>query len=145
MLVRRLERETIARLQRLMVAWVAPSPPASPRPAELHAPVTVLFGHECLAPIENGRDGARVCRNLGGCLACPGLVVPLDAERFARVIQAQRHLLEARDRIDTQRWALFYAASLTVLEHDLLPTFPATLRRRAEALAKTLPPLADIE
>jgi len=143
--VRRIERETISRLQRLMVAWVTTPSDASPNLAESHTPVTVLFGHQCLAPLENGSGGPRVCRNLGGCLACPGLVVPLDAERYARVIQAQRHLIEARDRVDAQRWALFYAPSLRVLEQDLLPAFSATLRHRAEALVRALPPLPEIE
>ncbi len=142
--VRRMERETIARLQRLMVAWVT-APAADAVPAPEHAPVTVLFGHKCLAPVENGPTGPRVCRNLGGCLACPGLVVPVDAERCARVIQALRHLTAARERIDVTRWALFYAPSLAVLENDLLPVFPAAMRRRAEALADRLAPLPEIE
>ena len=142
--VRRMERETIARLQRLMIAWVA-APAADTVPVPEHAPVTMLFGHKCLAPVENGPAGPRVCRNLGGCLACPGLVVPIDAERCARVIQALRHLTAARDRIDVARWALFYAPSLAVLENDLLPAFPAAMRRRAETLADRLAPLPEIE
>lgn len=142
--VRRMERETIARLQRLMVAWVvAPEPEAVP--IADHAPVTALFGHRCLAPVEAGATGPRVCRKLGGCLACPGLVVPIDVERCARVMQAHAHLIEARERIEGPRWSLFYAPSLAVLENDLMPAFPSTMRRKASALIPALPPLPEIE
>ena len=71
--------------------------------------------------------------------------MPLDIERFARVLQARRHLLAARDQIDPVRWALFYAPSLHVLEHDLLPAFPTGLRAQAEQRAALLPDLPDLE
>lgn len=140
---RKLEQETIARLQRLMVAWV--SGPDREQPTR-HGPVTALFGHRCLAPVEKSRDGdPSLCPRLRGCLACPGLIVPLDVERFARVLQARRHLLAARDQIDPVRWALFYGPSLHVLEHDLLPAFPAGMREQAEQQAALLPNLPDLE
>ena len=140
---RKLEQETIARLQTLMVAWV--SGPDRKEPAR-HGSVTALFGHRCLAPVEKGGDGnPRLCPRLRGCLACPGLIVPLDVERFARVLQARGHLLAARDQIDPVRWALFYGPSLHVLEHDLLPAFPAGLREQAEHQAALLPDLPDLE
>lgn len=140
---RKLEQETIARLQALMVAWV--SGPDREEPAR-HGPVTALFGHRCLAPVEKGGDGEpRLCPRLRGCLACPGLIVPLDVERFARVLQARQHLLVARDQIDPTRWALFYAPSLYVLEHDLLPAFPAGLTAQAEQQAALLPDLPALE
>lgn len=144
---RRLERETIARLQRMMVAWVtAPEQEETSAPANISGPVTALFGHRCMMPLEaNGTGGTRVCRHLGGCLTCPGLIVPLDAEHCARVLQAQRHLLDARDRIDADRWNLFYAPSLRVLDQDMLSVFPANLRDEAEGLARRLPALPDIE
>jgi hypothetical protein len=105
-----------------------------------------LFGHRCLAPVEQGADGnPHLCPRLRGCLACPGLIVPLDVERFARVLQARRHLLDARDQIDPARWALFYAPSLQVLEHDLLPAFPPDLREEAEQRAAMLPDLPELE
>lgn len=101
-----------------------------------------LFGNNCLTPAT--KDG-RVCPKLGGCLACPGLVVPLDAEHLARILQARAHLEEARDRIDSQRWTLFYASSLRVLTDDLLPAFPAEMTAEAERVAATLPPLPELE
>ena len=144
--IRRLERETITRLQKLMVAWVTRSERNLPAPALEDRPVSALFGHQCLQPVELGEEGRpRVCRHLGGCLTCPGLVVPLDAERFARALQAYRHLLAARDLIDARRWSLFYAPSLRALEQDLLPAFPQHLTEQAEALLQTLPSLPDLE
>ena len=144
--VRRLEQETIARLQRLMVAWITAPDANLTGGIAVYAPATALFGHRCLAPAKPGTDGRpRVCHHLGGCLTCPGLVVPLDVERLARVLQAQRHLLAARNRIDAARWALFYAPSLQVLEQDLLPAFPTALHSRAKELAGMLPDLPDIE
>ncbi len=142
---RKLERETIARLQKLMVAWVTAPPPARAERAS-DAPVMALFGHQCLAPMDERPDGGhRVCRHLGGCLTCPGLVVPLDAEHLARLLQAYRHLLDARERIDGRRWSLFYAPSLTVIEQDLLPAFPDDLHMEAERRIDALPALPDIE
>ncbi|MDX8535942.1 hypothetical protein RFM41_33795 [Mesorhizobium sp. VK25A] len=137
----RIERETIARLQELMLAWVIPRPVA-PSGAGERQTASVLFGNDCLAPV-SGAGG--LCPKLGGCLACPGLVVPLDAEHLARILQARAHLEEARDRIDPQRWALFYASSLRALTHDLLPDFPDELLPKARRIAATLPPLPDLE
>ncbi|WP_339444744.1 hypothetical protein, partial [Pseudomonas hunanensis] len=98
------------------------------------------------APIEKGGDGnPHLCSRLRGCLACPGLIVPLDVERFARVLQARRHLLAARDQIDPARWALFYAPSLQVLENDLLPAFPPGMTEQAEQQAALLPDLPELE
>ncbi|MBB4152013.1 site-specific integrase [Sphingobium scionense] len=144
---RRLERETIARLQRMMVTWVI-APKQATKSASVHGsgPVTALFGHRCMMPLEaNIGNGMRVCRHLGGCLTCPGLVVPLDAEHCARVLQAQRHLLESRDRIDAERWNLFYAPSLRVLEQNLLPAFAAEILSVAAQQIHRLPALPDIE
>ncbi|MBF5088481.1 site-specific integrase [Novosphingobium sp. NBM11] len=144
---RRLERETIVRLQRMMVAWVmTPEPEEGDTSLPGPGAVTALFGHRCMMPVESdGAGGKRVCRHLGGCLTCPGLIVPLDIDHCARVVQAHRHLLASRDRIDAERWNIFYAPSLRVLEQDLLPAFPAKLHKDAEQLADSLPALPDIE
>lgn len=139
--VEKIERDTIARLQRLMLAWVMPVNPQNGDIGEMPM-ATALFGNDCLAPAT--KDG-RVCPKLGGCLACPGLVVPLDAEHLARILQARAHLQEARDRIDSQRWALFYAPSLGVLTDDLLPAFPTELMAQAQQIAAALPPLPELE
>lgn len=147
--VRRLERDTIARLQSLMIAWVAgeTSPPRrrNPQPSS-EMPATALFGHNCLHPAENtcGRSG-RICPKFGGCLACPGLVVPIDPEHLARIVQAMRHLEVARESVDPIRFSLFYAPSLQVLTQDLLPAFPPEMMQAAERIAHDLPPLPELE
>lgn len=147
--VRRLERDTIARLQALMITWVrgeARSHHPQHRGPDADARVTALFGHDCLRPIDNGQArSGRVCPKLGGCLACPGLVVPIDPDHLARIVQATRHLEAARDRIDPIRFGLFYAPSLQVLMQDLLPAFPPEMMPDAERLMFALPPLPDLE
>jgi hypothetical protein len=77
--VRRLERDTIARLQSLMITWVTGETPAMTRNIKggYQRRVTALFGHDCLRPVDGGQaQPGRVCPKLGGCLACPGLIVP---------------------------------------------------------------------
>jgi hypothetical protein len=144
---RRHERETIARLQRLMVNWVtSPAKSDAGKTIDASDPVTALFGHTCLMPVETDAGGhTRTCRHLGGCLTCPGLIVPVDADHYARIIQAQRHLINFRDHVDAERWGRFYAPSLRVLEQDLLPAFPVDMRGEAEILMAQLPALPDIE
>lgn len=147
--VRRLERDTIARLQMLMIAWVVGD--TSPRRRQIAHPssemrATALFGHHCLHPTDNtyGRPG-RICPKFGGCLACPGLVVPIDPEHLARIVQAKQHLEVARENIDPIRFSLFYAPSLQVLTQDLLPAFPPEMMQAAEQIAQDLPPLPELE
>lgn len=137
----RIERDTIARLQELMLAWVAPEAKAASAVGEDRG-ATALFGNECLSPVS---DAGRVCSKLGGCLVCPGLVVPLDAKHLARILQACAHLESARERIDPQRWARFYASSLRALQDDLLPDFPEALLPEARRVAANLPPLPELE
>jgi hypothetical protein len=81
----------------------------------------------------------------GACLACPGLVIPIDAEHLASVLQAKRKLECARDRIDPHRWKLLYAPSHRILTDDILPDFPAELHAAAERMMPTLPSLPDLE
>lgn len=147
--VRRLERDTIARLQSLMITWVTgetPSHDSQHQGPNTSVRVTALFGHDCLRPIDGGhaRPG-RVCPKLGGCLACPGLIVPIDPDHLARIVQATMHLEAARKRIDPIRFSLFYAPSLQVLTQDLLPAFPPEMMPDAERLMPALPPLPDLE
>ncbi|QPI75527.1 site-specific integrase [Sphingobium sp. Cam5-1] len=147
--VRRLERDTIARLQSLMIRWVGGETPTHrgrSRKAGADTRVTVLFGHDCLNPTDSAhaRPG-RMCPKLGGCLACPGLVVPIDLGHLARIVQAMRHLEMARERIDPIRFGLFYTPSLQVLTQDLLPAFPPEMMPAAERIMSALPPLPDLE
>ena len=86
-----------------------------------------------------------MCQKLGGCLACPGLIVPIDPDHLARIVQAIRHLETARERIDPIRFGLFYAPSLQVLMQDLFPAFSPAMMPEAERLMLALPPLPDLE
>ena len=142
---RRFEQETIAGLQRLMVSWIT-SPQSASVPTPIRDAVTAQLAHRCLAPGEQRADGTiHICRHIAGCLVCPGLIVPVDAEHLARILQARDHLSEAQDLVDPERWRLFYAPSLQVLEQDLLPVFAPELHLAAARLLPSLPPLPDIE
>ena len=81
----------------------------------------------------------------GACLTCPGLVIPINVEHRARVLQAKRKLEWARDRIDPNRWQLLYAPSHRILTEDILPDFPADLHAAAERMVPALPSLPDLE
>ena len=142
----RIECETIARLQRLMLSWIAngaapPTPP--PIDTAIAANAETLAGHRCLNPVV-GRQ-SRICPHFGGCLRCPGLVIPIDATHLARLLQARRSLIAARERLDPRRFALLYAPSLAIVESDILPDFPMSCFPEAEALLADLPPLPELE
>jgi hypothetical protein len=132
-----------------MITWVRGktiSDRSQHRGADTGAPVTALFGHDCLRPTDGGHaHPGRVCPKLGGCLACPGLIVPIDPDHLARIVQATRHLEAARERTDPVRFGLFYAPSLQVLTQDLLPAFPPEMMPDAERLMCALPSLPDLE
>lgn len=142
----RLQRQTIARLQDLMLAWVAGPEPIVRQPGLAESHATVPFSHDCRAPLIVGTDGtARLCPRFGGCLSCPGLVIPIDADHLARILQAIDRLDEARKRLDPRRWDLLYAPTHRILTQDLLADFPAAMHGAARALAATMPALPDLE
>jgi hypothetical protein len=142
----RLQRQTIAHLQDLMIAWVRGSERIDPAPTSNATPVAVPFGHDCLAPVAPGRDGAeRLCPHFGGCLACPGLVIPIDTEHLARILAAIDRFEQARNRLDPRRWNLLYAPSWRILTQDILPDFPAAMHEAARTLATGMPALPELE
>jgi hypothetical protein len=139
----RIQAETISRAQALMIGWVmGKNTVAQSTPAVM--PTSVPFGHDCLNLLGGDRPG-RPCSRLGACLRCPGLVIPLDAEHLARILQAIAALEEARTRIDPARWALIYAESHHILTSDILPDFPSELRDAARAIMMGLPALPALE
>ncbi|MFS8039408.1 hypothetical protein ACI7BZ_21025 [Xanthobacter sp. AM11] len=142
----RLQRQTIARLQDLMVAWVRGSERIDPVPGPSQPRAAVPFGHDCLAPVVPGRDGAeRLCPQFGGCLACPGLVIPIDTEHLARILAAIDRFEQARNRLDPRRWNLLYAPSWRILTQDILPDFPTALHEAARSLVAGMPALPELE
>lgn len=149
----RIQRETIARLQGLMLGWIIGERTEEIDQAKggdiaIAENATLPFSHDCLNPIAGTAPGStvgRVCRHFGGCLRCPGLVIPIDAEHLARILQAKNELERARERIDPRRFELLYASSLRILTHDILPDFPQSLRMEAEQRISTLPILPALE
>ena len=109
---------------------------------------TVPFSHDCLNPATGTAPGSvagRVCRHFGGCLRCPGLIIPIDAEHMARILWAIGELERARERIDPRRFELLYAPSLRILVDDILPDFPQSLHAEAKRRMSTLPILPALE
>lgn len=142
----RLQRQTIAHLQEQMINWVLGPERDTPPPAFGKLRATAPFGHDCLAPVAPGRDGVdRLCPQFGGCLACPGLVVPIDVGHLARILAAVDRLEEARKRLDPKRWSLLYAPSWRILTQDILPDFPANMHEPARKLATGMPLLPELE
>jgi hypothetical protein len=151
----RLQEATVARLQAMMVAWIT----GGRRGYDLIGTARSIaipalgenanaFGHVCANPLTGIAPGAvpgRLCPRFGACLTCPGLVIPIDAEHLARVLQAKRKLESARDQIDPRRWQLLYAPSYRILTEDILPDFPSELHTAAERMLPALPSLPDLE
>ena len=150
---RRIQRETIVRLQGLMLGWIVgakadPQDQAQRDSIALANDATAPFSHDCLNPATGAAPGSatgRICRHFGGCLRCPGLVIPIDAEHMARILRAIGELERARKRIDPRRFELLYAPSLRILVDDILPDFPQSLRAEAEGRMLALPILPALE
>ena len=150
---RRIQRETIARLQELMLGWIVGAKVNCENRAQrdriaLASNATVPFSHDCLNPVAGTAPesiAGRVCRHFGGCLRCPGLVIPINVEHMARILQAIGELERARERIDPRRFELLYAPSLRILVDDILPDFPQTLRGDAEQRMLALALLPALE
>jgi integrase len=149
----RLQEATVARLQNLMVAWItggrSPGDPTDGAKTVIASGRnTEAFGHLCANPLAGVAPGAipgRLCPRFGGCLTCPGLVIPIDPDHLARILQAKCKLESARERIHPDRWQLLYAPSHRILTEDILPDFPADLHAAAERIIPALPSLPDLE
>ncbi|WP_439397124.1 hypothetical protein ACRQ5Q_08705 [Bradyrhizobium sp. PMVTL-01] len=62
----RFQRQTIARLQDLMIDWVSGPDRNERAPISCDTRAAVPFGHDCLAPVAPGRDGTeRLCPRFG--------------------------------------------------------------------------------
>ena len=141
----RIQRETIVRMQSLMLAWVTgDSGAAQAVPNPPSVPACVPFGHDCLNLLDGDRPG-KLCSRAGACLRCPGLVIPLDAEHLARILQAIAALEEARGRLDPARWTLIYAEIHQILANEILLDFPSDLHEAAKMIVATMPALPVLE
>jgi integrase len=139
---RGLQHETISKLQRMMVAWILETPQVSNPWSSASARAAESFGHRCNDPMAGGK---KLCPHFGGCLSCPGLVVPIDATHLARILLTIEQLEKARTHLDPQRWTLIYKPSHDLLVGGILPDFPAELHDAARALMLSLPALPTLE
>ena len=140
----RIQHEAIAEAQAMLIAWVTGIEPPKCNPRRGPGRTTVPFAHDCLDPT-NGSCNGTLCPLYGACLRCPGLVIPLDVDHLARILQAIAALVDARDRIDPVRWEEVYGPSHRILLNDILPDFPIGLHAEAEKLVAKLPPLPVLE
>jgi hypothetical protein len=141
---KRLQTETIARAQALMIGWVMSETGGKADAAPAPMRVTVPFTHDCLNPLGGDTPG-KPCSRLSACLRCPGLVIPLDATHLARILQAIGALETARLTLDSARWDLIYAPSYRILVDDILPDFPGGLHEEARLIMAELPALPVLE
>jgi hypothetical protein len=119
---RRVQSEAIARLQDLMLGWIIgretdTGDHAARERIALGANAIAPFSHDCLNPLAgtaSGSTAGRVCRHFGGCLRCPGLVIPIDAEHMARILQAKSELERARERLDRRRFEFMIAVGCPI-------------------------------
>ena len=140
----RIQHDAIAKAQAMLIAWVTGGETPKGKPKRRPGRSTVPFTHDCLDPANGACDGT-LCPHYGACLRCPGLVIPLDADHLARILQAIAALGDARDRIDPVRWEHVYGPGYRILLNDILPDFPIGLHAEAEKLVATLPPLPVLE
>jgi len=146
----RLQQKTMARVQQLMVSWVTVTEPV---PTSDHPDGAAhCFSHQCLHPFDPPEElssgtttPGRVCPGFAGCLACPGLVIPIDVEHLGRLLAAKARLEEARNRLDPHRWRSLYGPTYQAITADILPDFPPDLFPEAQALLPALPPLIELE
>ncbi|AME27365.1 hypothetical protein [Burkholderia sp. PAMC 26561] len=148
-----IRRDIVARLQRLMVGWIVGEADTHAIQRDIVAPelatrATAPFGHDCLNPRAGEAPGTQVgqtCPHIGGCLRCPGLVIPIDAPHLARILRAKEAFERSREQLDPLRWELLYAPSYRILVRDILPDFPDALHAQAAVLAEVLPRLPALE
>jgi hypothetical protein len=98
-----------------------------------------------LAGIAPGQSKGKLCTAWLGCFTCPNAVIPLEADTLARLIRMRDALRDARVRLAPDRWHLFYAPKLEILERDVLPRFPATVHAAAAERLATTPFVPPIE
>jgi hypothetical protein len=98
-----------------------------------------------LAGIAPGQSKGKLCTAWLGCFTCPNAVIPLEADALARLLRMREALGEAKARLAPDRWHLFYAPKLEILERDVLPRFPAAVHAAAAERLATTPAVPPIE
>lgn len=114
-------------------------------PEDWSGTATASFSNDCKKPMVPSMLGQpRLCPHFQQCLDCPGLVIPIDAIHFARILRAINAFESAHERLHPERWRLFYANSYQTLK-DLLQEFPESLLPEAQRLLSSLAPLPELE
>jgi hypothetical protein len=98
-----------------------------------------------LAGIAPGQSKGKLCTAWLGCFTCPNAVIPLEPDTLARLLRMRDALSDAKARLAPDRWRLFYAPKLEILERDVLPRFPADVHAAAAERLAITPPVPPIE
>jgi len=85
-----------------------------------------------------------LCEQFYRCATCPGALIVLDDVKIiAKLLQARKDLLEAKERAVVEGWwpryETYYLPSLRILETEIVPAIASDLRMQAEAYAVTVP------
>lgn len=118
------------------------------------APYGTATGLGCRDPLSGIAPGSvknQACLQWLRCCQCPNAIVTWDDPRIvARIIRAAQSLQEMRliasrsaDR--TQHFESAFRPTLHVIENQILPKIPATVRARAEMFATSLPGVPFVE
>ena len=105
-------------------------------------------GFRCLDPmsgVAEGQKAGQICTAWLGCFTCPNAVIPLETAVLARLMRTKDALIEARARMDPDRWRVLYAPKLEIIEHDILPRFASELHAEAVCHSEYTAPIPLIE
>jgi hypothetical protein len=115
-------------------------------PLPLDARYATAAGFICSDPfagLGEGQKVGRLCMAWLGCFTCPNAVIPLDPDVLARLLSTRVALVAARAVLAPERWRLFYAPKLEILDNDILPRFLPELH--VAAMGRPTTPLPPIE
>ena len=107
-------------------------------------PASASFSNDCREPVLFSDGKPRLRSHFQQCLDCPNLIIPKDAEHFARLLHAKKFFESARERQEPDRWKFFFDDSFRKLK-AIISEFPVELKQEAEELMATLPPLPELE
>jgi hypothetical protein len=105
-------------------------------------------GFRCLDPMSGAAEGQKpgqICTAWLGCFTCPNAVIPLETAVLARLMRTKDALIEARARMDPDRWRVLYAPKLETIERDILPRFASDLHLEALSHPEYTAPIPLIE
>lgn len=107
------------------------------------SPTQTAFGFVCKDPfagISPGSVAGSLCTHFHKCATCSGAIIPLDdVTVVARLLAAERHLNETKQRASIEGWndryMSIYEPSRRILVEDILPLVDSSVRAKSAALA----------